>query len=47
MLFISTGEQFTVVRMLSYVAPWMAGALLTFALAVFLLRRRWQSVVTA
>ena len=47
LLFIATGEQFTVVRMLSYVAPWMAGVLLAFALMAFLWRKRWQGVITA
>jgi len=47
LLFLVTGEQFTLVRWMSYVAPWMAAMLLLCALAVFLLRMRWQAVVTA
>jgi len=47
LLFIATGEQFTFVRLLSYMAPWMAGLLLIFALAAFLLRRRRQGAITA
>jgi len=46
LLFIATGEQFTSVRVLSYVAPWMAGLLLIFALAAFGLRRWWQGAIT-
>jgi len=46
LLFIATGEQFTSVRLLSYVAPWMAGLLLIFALAAFWLRRWWQGAIT-
>lgn len=47
LLFLVTGEQFTLVRWMSYVAPWMAAMLLLCALAVFLLRMRRQAVVTA
>ncbi len=47
LLFIATGEQFTSVRLFSYVAPWMAGLLLIFALTAFWLRRWWQGAITA
>ncbi|WP_155901534.1 endonuclease/exonuclease/phosphatase family protein [Mariprofundus ferrooxydans] len=45
MLFMVTGEQYTVIRWLSYVAPWMAGILLICAMAVLLLRRWWQGAM--
>ena len=44
-LFVITGEQYTVIRWLSYVAPWMAGVLLICAMAVLLLRRWWQGTI--
>jgi len=46
-LFIATGEQFIVVRWISYVLPWLAGLLLITALAAFLLHRRWQGGIAA
>jgi len=43
-LYILTGEQFTIIRLISYLGPWLAGLLFIFVIVSALLRKRLMAV---